>query len=105
MELLAQLYSNLNSNRVAAQPCANQDAAAEGEEEVAVVDEAVLAGVLHVLGRTRLEAEEGAGLVERVMLGFYEFLHRNCRPAEAGTSGPGSGADRHGVRGPNPSDA
>lgn len=76
------------------QVLANQDAAADltaVEEEIAMVDEAVSAGVLHNLGRTRLEAEEGAVLVERVTLRFDKFLHRNSRPAQPG---PGSGRDR-----------
>lgn len=51
------------------------------EEEISMIDEARSAGVVHVQARTAFETEEGASLVDKVMLRFSEFLHRNCRPA------------------------
>ncbi|KAL6606845.1 hypothetical protein ACP70R_042498 [Stipagrostis hirtigluma subsp. patula] len=78
-DLVAQVVAGLKEHILANQTDA--EAGLTAGEEVAMVDEAVAAGVVHVRGRTRLEAAEGAGWVDRVMVGFYEFLHRNCRPA------------------------
>uniref|UniRef100_J3MXZ2 Potassium transporter n=1 Tax=Oryza brachyantha TaxID=4533 RepID=J3MXZ2_ORYBR len=51
------------------------------EEEMARLEAARLAGVVHVRGKMRFHVGEDAGWFDRIMLGFYEFLHGVCRPA------------------------
>ncbi|OEL33684.1 putative potassium transporter 4 [Dichanthelium oligosanthes] len=55
--------------------------AAEAEEEVAQLEEARAAAVVHVRGKTRFHVGRDTGFFDRVLLGFYEFLHGNCRSA------------------------
>ncbi|CAA6664719.1 unnamed protein product [Spirodela intermedia] len=45
------------------------------------VEAAMQAGVVHVRGKTRFYVGKGTSLYDRIMLGFYEFLHSNCRSA------------------------
>lgn len=52
-----------------------------GAEEVAQLDAARNAGVVHVRGKMRFYVGDDAGLFDKVMLGFYEFLHGICRSA------------------------
>lgn len=54
---------------------------AEVEEEAAELEEARAAGVVHVMGKTRFHVGRNTGLFDRVLLGFYEFLHTTCRSA------------------------
>ncbi|MQM14520.1 hypothetical protein Taro_047455 [Colocasia esculenta] len=51
------------------------------EEEAAELDKAKQAGVVHVRGRTRFYIGKETSWYDKIMLGFYEFLHGNCRPA------------------------
>ncbi|KQJ98587.1 hypothetical protein BRADI_3g37850v3 [Brachypodium distachyon] len=53
----------------------------EGEEEVARLEEARAAGVVHVRGKMRFHIGKDTGFFDRVLLGFYEFLHGACRSA------------------------
>ncbi|CAD6265249.1 unnamed protein product [Miscanthus lutarioriparius] len=55
--------------------------AAEVEEEAAQLEEARAAGVVHVRGKTRFHVGRDTGFFDRVLLGFYEFLHTTCRSA------------------------
>jgi KUP system potassium uptake protein len=54
---------------------------AEVEEEAAQLEEARAAGVVHVRGKTRFHVGRDTGFFDRVLLGFYEFLHTTCRSA------------------------
>ncbi|BAT08366.1 Os09g0448200, partial [Oryza sativa Japonica Group] len=51
------------------------------EEEMAQLEAARLAGVVHVRGKMRFYVGEDAGWFDKIMLGFYEFLHGICRSA------------------------
>ena len=53
----------------------------EVEEEAAQLEEARAAGVVHVRGKTRFHVGRDTGFFDRVLLGFYEFLHTTCRSA------------------------
>ncbi|XP_058212995.1 probable potassium transporter 17 isoform X3 [Rhododendron vialii] len=53
----------------------------EVEEEISEVEEAKLAGVVHVRGKTRFYIGKNCRWFDRFMLGFYEVLHSNCRSA------------------------
>ncbi|GAA0183976.1 transporter [Lithospermum erythrorhizon] len=53
----------------------------EIQEEVALLEEARHAGVVHVRGKTRFHIGKGTGWFDRSMLAFYEVLHSNCRSA------------------------
>ncbi|WVZ65151.1 hypothetical protein U9M48_014561 [Paspalum notatum var. saurae] len=55
--------------------------AAPGADEAARLDAARNAGVVHVRGKMRFYVGDDAGLFDKVMLGFYEFLHGICRSA------------------------
>ncbi|KAF0900858.1 hypothetical protein E2562_035779 [Oryza meyeriana var. granulata] len=52
-----------------------------GAEEGAGVEEARAAGVVHVRGKMRFHVGKDTRLFDRVLLGFYEFLHSTCRSA------------------------
>ncbi|KAF8779737.1 hypothetical protein HU200_002322 [Digitaria exilis] len=52
-----------------------------GGHEAARLGAARNAGVVHVRGKMRFYVGEDAGWFDRVMLGFYEFLHGICRSA------------------------
>lgn len=51
------------------------------EEEIAQVEAARSAGVVHVRGKMRFYVGSDAGCFDKVMLRFYEFLHGICRSA------------------------
>ncbi|KAK4264104.1 hypothetical protein QN277_029438 [Acacia crassicarpa] len=51
----------------------------EIEQEISRLEEARSAGVVHVRGKTRFHIGPNCGWFDRIMLGFYEFLHNNCR--------------------------
>ncbi|KAG5554116.1 hypothetical protein RHGRI_011853 [Rhododendron griersonianum] len=53
----------------------------EVEEEISDVEEAKLAGVVHIRGKTRFYIGKNCRWFDRFMLGFYEVLHSNCRSA------------------------
>eukprot|EP00258_Populus_trichocarpa_P049649 XP_024465668.1 probable potassium transporter 17 isoform X3 [Populus trichocarpa] len=53
----------------------------EVQEEISTFEEAKLAGVVHIRGKTRFYIGNNCGWFERSMLAFYEFLHSNCRSA------------------------
>ncbi|CAM0908100.1 unnamed protein product [Alopecurus aequalis] len=50
-------------------------------EEAAQLEEARAAGTVHVRGKMRFHIGKDTGLFDRVLLGFYEFLHGTCRSA------------------------
>ncbi|KAL3502150.1 hypothetical protein ACH5RR_036599 [Cinchona calisaya] len=50
-------------------------------EEIANIQEAKLAGVVHVRGKTRFHIGKNCSWFDRIMLAFYEVLHSNCRSA------------------------
>ncbi|KAL1328428.1 hypothetical protein HN51_038284 [Arachis hypogaea] len=51
----------------------------EIEQEVSSLEEARCAGVVHVRGKTRFYIGLNCGWFDKIMLGFYEFMHSNCR--------------------------
>ncbi|KAJ6356601.1 hypothetical protein OIU78_004656 [Salix suchowensis] len=53
----------------------------EVQEEISAFEEAKLAGVVHIRGKTRFYIGNNCGWFDRSMLAFYEFLHSNCRSA------------------------
>ncbi|KAJ6431615.1 hypothetical protein OIU84_018989 [Salix udensis] len=53
----------------------------EIQEEISAFEEAKLAGVVHIRGKTRFYIGNNCGWFDRSMLAFYEFLHGNCRSA------------------------
>lgn len=53
----------------------------EDGEEAAELDRAREAGVVHVRGKTRFHVGRDTAAFDRVLLGFYEFLHGTCRSA------------------------
>ncbi|XP_015696131.2 probable potassium transporter 4 isoform X1 [Oryza brachyantha] len=52
-----------------------------GGEEAARVEAARAAGVVHVRGKMRFHVGKDTRLFDRLLLGFYEFLHSTCRSA------------------------
>jgi KUP system potassium uptake protein len=52
-----------------------------GPDEAARLEAAWNAGVVHVRGKMRFYVGEDVGWFDRIMLGFYEFLHGICRSA------------------------
>jgi KUP system potassium uptake protein len=50
-------------------------------EEVSGLEEARLAGVVHVRGKTRFYIGLNCGWFDKIMLAFYEVMHSNCRSA------------------------
>lgn len=55
--------------------------ATEAEREVEEARRAKAAGVVHIRGKTRFYIGDGCGRFDRVLLGFYEVMHGNCRSA------------------------
>ncbi|XP_061987416.1 probable potassium transporter 17 isoform X2 [Populus nigra] len=53
----------------------------EVQEEISAFEEAKLAGVVHIRGKTRFYIGKNCSWFERSMLAFYEFMHSNCRSA------------------------
>lgn len=54
----------------------------QGEEEgVSELEEARMAGVVHIRGKTRFYIGTNCGWFDRIMLAFYEVMHSNCRSA------------------------
>ncbi|XP_010066528.2 probable potassium transporter 17 [Eucalyptus grandis] len=53
----------------------------EVHQEVADIEEAKLAGVVHIRGKTRFYITNNCGWFDKILLGFYEVLHSNCRSA------------------------
>ncbi|OAY25398.1 probable potassium transporter 17 isoform X1 [Manihot esculenta] len=53
----------------------------EVHEEISAFEEAKLAGVVHIRGKTRFYIGDNCSWFDRMMLAFYEVLHSNCRSA------------------------
>ncbi|KAJ0987306.1 hypothetical protein J5N97_005662 [Dioscorea zingiberensis] len=51
------------------------------EEEILQLEDAKSVGVVHVKGKTRFQVGRETSWFDRIILGFYEFLHGNCRSA------------------------
>lgn len=51
------------------------------DEEISDLQEAKLAGVVHLRGKTRFHVGNNCGWFDQTMLAFYEVLHSNCRSA------------------------
>lgn len=51
------------------------------DEEISDLQEAKLAGVVHVRGKTRFHIGNDCSWFDKIMLAFYEVLHSNCRSA------------------------
>ncbi|KAJ1699807.1 hypothetical protein LUZ63_008319 [Rhynchospora breviuscula] len=51
------------------------------QQEIMQLEEAKSVGVVHVRGKTRFYIGKDSGWSDKVLLGFYEFLHSNCRSA------------------------
>lgn len=51
------------------------------DEEISDLQEAKLAGVVHVRGKTRFHIDNDCSWFDKIMLAFYEVLHSNCRSA------------------------
>ncbi|KAJ4849260.1 putative potassium transporter 17 [Turnera subulata] len=53
----------------------------EAQEEISSFEEAKLAGVVHIRGKTRFYVGKNCTWFDRIMLAFYEVMHSNCRSA------------------------
>lgn len=51
------------------------------EEEISQLEAAKSVGVVHVRGKTRFHLGHEVSWFDKVLLGFYEILHSNCRSA------------------------
>ncbi|PKU72597.1 probable potassium transporter 17 [Dendrobium catenatum] len=51
------------------------------EEEISQLANAKVVGLVHVRGKTRFHVGIQTSLSDRILLGFYEFMHGNCRSA------------------------
>ncbi|PKA53932.1 putative potassium transporter 17 [Apostasia shenzhenica] len=51
------------------------------EEEISQLTNAEVVGLVHVHGKARFHIGSLTNLTDKVLLGFYEFLHGNCRSA------------------------
>ena len=47
-------------------------------EEAPLLEEARGAWVVHVRGKTRFHVGKETGFFDRILLGFYEFMHSMC---------------------------
>nr|XP_025886352.1 probable potassium transporter 17 isoform X2 [Solanum lycopersicum] len=74
-DLVNQVIQSLRSHVL---HCSNS---LEVDTEVSELDEAKLAGVVHIRGKTRFYIGKDCGWFDRTMLAFYEVLHSNCRSA------------------------
>ncbi|KAK7319187.1 hypothetical protein RJT34_03905 [Clitoria ternatea] len=64
------------------QNCTNNISSDSKEiEEISSLEEARCAGVVHVRGKTRFHIGLNCGWFDKIMLGFYEVMHNNCRSA------------------------
>ncbi|XP_050231839.1 probable potassium transporter 17 [Mercurialis annua] len=53
----------------------------EVQEEISAIEEAKMAGVAHIRGKTRFYIGKNCSWFDRFMLAFYEVMHNNCRSA------------------------
>ncbi|XP_043715475.1 probable potassium transporter 17 [Telopea speciosissima] len=51
------------------------------EEETQELERAKQAGVAHIRGKTKFHISKSSSWFDKIMLGFYEVLHNNCRSA------------------------
>lgn len=51
------------------------------EEDIKQLEEAKSVGSVHVRGKTRFHVSRETSWFDKILLGFYEFLHGNCRSA------------------------
>lgn len=72
-EIINRLRDHIR-NRLGSFPPSDDDAISD-------LDAARSAGVVHVRGKTRFHVGKQCGWFDRVMLGFYEVMHGNCRSA------------------------
>lgn len=75
-DLVAQVTSCL---RRQIETSTDRQSSVSTEEEVAQLEAARSAGVVHVRGKMRFYVGKDAGWFDKVMLRFYEFLHDICR--------------------------
>ncbi|XP_038688520.1 probable potassium transporter 17 isoform X2 [Tripterygium wilfordii] len=70
-----------DSLRIHLQNCSGefQNDSRELQEEIYALQEAKIAGVVHIRGKTRFYIGSNCTWFDRMMLAFYEFLHSNCR--------------------------
>lgn len=62
--------------------CPDEEALISSDEaEISDLEDAKVAGVVHVHGKTRFHVGKNCSWFDRIMLAFYEVLHSNCRPA------------------------
>lgn len=57
----------------------SSDNLSSDSQEIHSLDEARFAGVVHVRGKTRFYIGLNCGWFDKIMLGFYEVMHGNCR--------------------------
>lgn len=53
----------------------------EVQEQISAFEEAKLAGVVHIRGKTKFYVGKNCSWFDRIMLAFYEVMHSNCRSA------------------------
>lgn len=51
------------------------------EEEMLELEQAKLAGLVHIRGKTRFHIGKNSSWFDKIILTFYEVLHNNCRSA------------------------
>ncbi|XP_009617722.1 probable potassium transporter 17 isoform X2 [Nicotiana tomentosiformis] len=76
-DLVNQVVESLRAHLL---QCSNHNSTEE-EDEIPELEEAKLAGVVHIRGKTRFYIGKHCGWFDRTMLAFYEVLHSNCRSA------------------------
>ncbi|KAF7848793.1 hypothetical protein BT93_L1557 [Corymbia citriodora subsp. variegata] len=80
-DLVTQVTNALIAHLQTCSSCSLRGSPVEGHQEVAYIEEAKLAGVIHIRGKTRFYISNNCGWFDRILLGFYEVLHSNCRSA------------------------
>ncbi|XP_057950103.1 probable potassium transporter 17 isoform X2 [Malania oleifera] len=79
-DFAAQVTDSLQAH-IVNYPVSSPSVPPDTEEEIIVLGEARQAGVVHIRGKARFYMGRNCGLFDRLMLGFYEVMHNNCRSA------------------------
>ncbi|KAG2409748.1 potassium transporter [Vigna angularis] len=74
-----QVISSLEKHIQKHQSPENLSDSEETEEETSNLEEARVAGVVHVRGKTRFYIGQNCSWFDKFVLSFYEVMHNNCR--------------------------
>ncbi|EEF40532.1 probable potassium transporter 17 [Ricinus communis] len=79
-DFVSQVTDSLRMHIQNCQGCLPSDPQ-EIQDEISAFEQAKMAGVVHIRGKTRFYIGENCSWFDRIMLAFYEVMHNNCRSA------------------------